>query len=302
MKWFPHDTDATQDAKIRKLLIKHGAVGYAIYFHCLELIAAEISESNLTFELEHDSEIIADNLHIKGTADKSGIDIVQEIMRTILSLNLFEQSEGRIFCFKLLKRVNTSMTSNERFREMITMAKAKYHDAVMISHDPVMTQSCKTRLDYKDNQEEKENTSFPFLPDPSNQPKTNAGKDLELIREHWNSIPALPKFRHLIISMPPDQTGPALRTLGAYSLDDVIKAVDNYVTILQSVDHEAFPRFTGFPGFMRSGPDNYGDDAKPFERCKIVKPEQAEDRTEREVREAKEQLARIRAKNKEASR
>jgi hypothetical protein len=173
MKWFPHDTDSTQDAKIRKLLIRHGAVGYAIYFHCLELIAAEISESNLTFELEHDSEIIADNLHIKGTADKSGIDIVQEIMRTIIGLNLFEQSQGRIFCFKLLKRVNTSMTSNERFREMITCAKAKYHDAVMTNHDAVMLPSCKTILDNT-----KKNNTLP-----------NGKKDDPFFESFWTAYP-----------------------------------------------------------------------------------------------------------------
>jgi len=123
MNWFKHDTDATQDAKVKKLLIRYGAIGYAIYFHCLELIAAETSETNITFELEHDSEIIADNLHIKGTADKSGVDIVQEIMLYIVELRLFSESNGRIFCFKLLKRLDTSMTSNTRFRELITHAK-----------------------------------------------------------------------------------------------------------------------------------------------------------------------------------
>jgi len=56
MRWFKHDTDASSDAKIKKLLIRHGAVGYAIYFHCLELIASDICETNITFELEHDSE------------------------------------------------------------------------------------------------------------------------------------------------------------------------------------------------------------------------------------------------------
>jgi hypothetical protein len=138
MNWFKHDTDCTQDAKIKKLLIKHGAVGYAIYFHCLELISAETSESNLTFELEHDSEIIADNLHIKGTAEKSGIDIVEESMRTIISLGLFQESEGRIFCFKLLKRLDLSMSSNPGFRKMIAEARANNHDAVMINHDTIM--------------------------------------------------------------------------------------------------------------------------------------------------------------------
>lgn len=146
MQWFKHDTDATQDAKLKKLLIRHGATGYAIYFHCLELIASDISNSNLTFELEHDSEIIADNLKIRGTAEKSGIDIVEEIMRYIIDLDLFSESDGHIFCFKLLKRLDTSMTSNDRFRDMISDAKDK-------NHDSVMTQSCKKRREEKREEE-----------------------------------------------------------------------------------------------------------------------------------------------------
>jgi len=142
LNWYKHDTDATQDAKVKKLLIRYGAVGYAIYFHCLELIAAEISETNLTFELEHDSEIIADNLKINGTAEKSGIEIVEEIMRYIIHLGLFQQSSGKVFCFKLLKRLDTSMTSNIRFREMIVSAKEN-HDFTLDSHDGVMIPSCK---------------------------------------------------------------------------------------------------------------------------------------------------------------
>ena len=47
MQWFKHDTNATMDFKIKKLIIKYGAVGYAIYFHCLELIADSISDNNI---------------------------------------------------------------------------------------------------------------------------------------------------------------------------------------------------------------------------------------------------------------
>ena len=83
MKWFKHDSDASSDAKIKKLIIRHGAVGYAVYFHCIELITSSISENNLTFELEHDSEIIADNLKIIGDSTKSGMEIVENIMKTI---------------------------------------------------------------------------------------------------------------------------------------------------------------------------------------------------------------------------
>lgn len=148
MNWFKHDTDATQDAKLKKLIIRYGTEGYAIYFHCLELIASDVSETNLTFELEHDSEIIADDLHITGTADKSGIQVVQEIMSYMIELDLFSESNGHIFCFKLLKRIDASMTSNERFRAMIAEAKCS-HDDIMTHHDIVMLPSCKPYKPYK---------------------------------------------------------------------------------------------------------------------------------------------------------
>ena len=138
MQWFQHDSSATQDAKIKKLLIRHGPVGYAVYFHCLELIASDICETNLTFELEHDSEIIADNLKVKGTNDKSGREIVEDIMRTLIELNLFTESSGHVFCFKLLKRINLSQTSNPHFRELITEAKSNHHDAIMTRHAIIM--------------------------------------------------------------------------------------------------------------------------------------------------------------------
>ena len=146
MQWFKHDADAATDAKIKKMLIRYGPIGYAVYFHCLELITSDISESNINFELEHDSEIIADNLKVKGTADRSGIEIVEEVMRYMVEVGLFENQGGRIFCFKLLKRLDTSMTSNPKMRSFISAAK-QHHDIVAINHDTVMTPSCKKRIE-----------------------------------------------------------------------------------------------------------------------------------------------------------
>lgn len=142
MNWFKHDADATTDAKIKKLLIKYGAVGYAVYFHCLELIASNISETNITFELEHDAEIIADDLRIKGDNNRSGTEIVEEIMKFMVSLNLFEESNGHIFCFKLLKRLDYSQCGVE-LRKVVKKAKEELENdekmtesgTVMISHD-----------------------------------------------------------------------------------------------------------------------------------------------------------------------
>lgn len=110
MKWFQHDSDASYDAKIKKLILKHGTDGYAIYFHCLELIANTITQSNINFELEHDSEIIADNLKIKGNDKMSGIDIVNMIMRDIINVGLFTESNNRIFCYKLALRLDNTIS------------------------------------------------------------------------------------------------------------------------------------------------------------------------------------------------
>ena len=148
MEWFKHDTSALNDAKIKKLIIRYGVTGYAIYFHCIELIAGDVNKNNLTFELEHDSEIIADNLKINGNANKSGIEIVEEIMRYIIELNLFQENENRIFCLKLLKRIDSSMTSNTQFRKMINDAKEH--------HDGVMTGSCKKRIEKNRKEKNKE--------------------------------------------------------------------------------------------------------------------------------------------------
>ena len=137
MIWFKHDSNAATDAKIKKLLIKYGAEGYAIYFHCLELIVSDISETNITFELEHDSEIIADDLKIRGTSKQSGQDRVNEIMKYIILLGLFEENQGRIYCYKVLKRLDSSMTSNVKMRKLIVNGRNS-HDIVMTNHDIVM--------------------------------------------------------------------------------------------------------------------------------------------------------------------
>jgi len=154
MEWFKHDTGASTDAKMRKLIMRHGAVGYAVYFHCLELIMADVNKNNITFQLEHDSEIIADNLKINGNGTESGIDIVEKIMYTLIDLKLFESISNKITCFKLLTRLDSSMTSNSAFRDKIKETKS---NKIMIpscsSHDTVMQEE--KRIEQKRTEENK---------------------------------------------------------------------------------------------------------------------------------------------------
>lgn len=87
------------DAKLRKLILKFGAEGYGVYWFCIESIAQQVEPHNLTFELEHDSEIIG---HSLGLSDKK----VEAIMRYMLELDLFQSSNGVITCLKLAKRAD----------------------------------------------------------------------------------------------------------------------------------------------------------------------------------------------------
>lgn len=160
MKWFKHDTTATTDSKIKKLILRHGAVGYAVYFHCLELIAGDITETKVTFELEHDAEIIADNLKIHADGARSGAIIVEDIMRTIIELGLFEESNGHVFCLKMLKRLDASMTSNKSMRQLIAKAKNQSMEYVSIpqqcdNHDGVMTESGNIMLEERRREEKR---------------------------------------------------------------------------------------------------------------------------------------------------
>lgn len=99
MKWFKHDSDASNDAKLKKLRLKYGAQGYGIYWYCLELIARNVEKHNLTFELEHDAELIADDF-------KLSAELVQHIMTYMVELELFENTDGIISCLKMANRTD----------------------------------------------------------------------------------------------------------------------------------------------------------------------------------------------------
>lgn len=99
MKWFKHDSDASHDAKLRRLRMKYGMEGYGLYWYCLELISRNVEAHNLTFELEHDAELIASDTGMH-------YEKVQEMMRTMVELQLFEQNSGVITCLKMATRTD----------------------------------------------------------------------------------------------------------------------------------------------------------------------------------------------------
>lgn len=135
MKWFKHDTDASIDAKLQELLLDYGASGYGLYWYCLELIAQNVNENNITFELEHDARIIARNLNLS-------VQETKDMMQKMIELGLFSFSKNhKLACYTLAKRIDQSMTSNPEFRVLIKNIKENKtinNSNVMINHDLVM--------------------------------------------------------------------------------------------------------------------------------------------------------------------
>ena len=144
MKWFKHDTDALQDAKIEKLVMKYGLEGYGLYFACVELIAASLSsddwsrgkngansKTDRTFSewsgdeqeviracdamtLEHDEAILA--YRFRKTPQK-----VREMLNYMVELGLLQYNEDskHFACIQLLKRVDNTMAQNPAIKELI---------------------------------------------------------------------------------------------------------------------------------------------------------------------------------------
>jgi len=138
MLWFKHDTDANQDAKLKRLRMRYGMEGYGLYWYCLELIASGVGKHNLTFELEHDAEILAFDTGIH-------IDQVNEMIQFMVDVGLFSlNSSLTIVCFKLAKRLDQSMTSDTEFRQQIKDLNVG-HDLVMIKSDKVMQEKKKKK-------------------------------------------------------------------------------------------------------------------------------------------------------------
>jgi hypothetical protein len=149
MQWYKHDANATTDDKLRKIILRHGAEGYAIFFHCIELITGDITKENVTFELKHDAEIIADNLKIRGTAEEAAIDKVNRIMKDLIDLGLFTQIDDRIFCLKLAKRLDNSIIKSPQLQEIKKTMKDNSNLPVVVKDCPGQSGLDKIREDKK---------------------------------------------------------------------------------------------------------------------------------------------------------
>ena len=137
MRWFKHDSSAHRDAKLKKVKRKYGITGYGLYWYCLELIAGNVDRKNITFELEDDAEEISEEWCLDQLK-------VQEMMRYMVDLKLFEENNGRITCLKIAHRLDDTTSRNPEIRKLLNLSQIK-----TASENPEETSDRldKTRLD-----------------------------------------------------------------------------------------------------------------------------------------------------------
>ena len=135
--------------KLQDVLLEYGAEGYGLYWYCLELISSTVEKDNLTFELEHDARIIARNLGL-------GVQRVEEMMKHMVSLDLFEASEGRITCLKLAKRADDYIS--KAFKEN----SPQVIESKQVTKKPKKTQ--KNSLEEKRIEEKRKEKNIRFKP------------------------------------------------------------------------------------------------------------------------------------------
>jgi len=103
MKYFQHESNARNDIKIKMLQKAFGNDGYATYFKMLEIISEYATERNI------DEWGFVDRFHKTDTlADECGVspDLLKKILLKCNELDLFEQKEHRLYCAKILKRLD----------------------------------------------------------------------------------------------------------------------------------------------------------------------------------------------------
>lgn len=146
MRWFKHDSDAHQDAKLKRVRHRYGIVGYGLYWYCIELIAGKVDKHNISFELEEDAELIA----IEWNLDQLK---VEEMMRYFVEIALFESENSVISCMKLAKRIDDTNAKNPQIREILAGLNQSKSDSIRITPNnseqirESMENSRQTRLD-----------------------------------------------------------------------------------------------------------------------------------------------------------
>lgn len=231
MKWFKHDTTSLINAKIEKLIMKYGIEGYGLYFACIELIAGSLTNENISFELKHDSEILAYKFKIDTIK-------IEEMMEYMVSLKLFgiDAVSNRITCYKLAERIDSSLIKNpqlNRIKKEIREKRENSRNPEKIREDPRRFEKMgekssqirldKIRLDKNILKAEKKTEG-----------KQIKNQKIKILLKHWNESGLMKHSESTIMNnIKPKQQ----KIIDSYPVDVLCSAVTNYATVCKSPDY-----------------------------------------------------------------
>jgi len=250
-----HDTNALSDAKIEKLIMKYGVEGYGLYFACVEIIAGNLTNENITFELEHDAEILGHKFQIDTLK-------VNDMMGYMIALGLFEinQITKRVSCEKLAKRISSNLIKNP---QLLKIKKEIQED--MRSNEKTQEVMSQTKLDYiiLDNNKEKEKKK---------------DSSLSLITDILNCWTDNGLAKHSLTTIQNNIKPKELKILKSYPVDVLKGAIANYATVCQGEGY--FWTWDGWTllQFISRGLINFLDEADPLTRFKAADSEAEEDK------------------------
>jgi len=144
--------------------------GYGLYWYCLECVARNVDNHNLTFELEEDAELISADTGIH-------YERVEEMMRYMVTLSLFESSEGRITCLKLARRADE-----------YTQKVLKNQSPMYLSRQTPDSVGTKSVLLEENRTEQKRIKKKKELP-----PLASLPTEIDVVFEHWKKTFGHPK-------------------------------------------------------------------------------------------------------------
>jgi hypothetical protein len=100
MAFFPHDSNASQDIKCRRLLRRLGMEGYGRWWRLCELLAATDGH-RLSIETEEDAEIIAEELHLNDHSE------LMDYLCVLVDVGLVQMpGDGMIYSDRMLRNAD----------------------------------------------------------------------------------------------------------------------------------------------------------------------------------------------------
>jgi hypothetical protein len=133
MKWFKHDTDASNDPKIKKLKKKFGMIGYGVYFNLLEIIARKMENNIDEFGFlpeDWDDE----SLEMEFNMEAKDLFPLFDYM---INIGLFERKNDRIYNQKIQERCDDYTARIIRNKEQCPNSVRTVSDKVLLDKNRI---------------------------------------------------------------------------------------------------------------------------------------------------------------------